>query len=158
MPAFMKKFFDMLSPADSEDYDELEEKNDEYSDSDSSSSSNSKFQDKKIGKNSKVINMGRIDNEISCFKPTEYNKSIAEIADSLKSGCIVIIDFGIEENNPEIARRIIDFLSGAAYFAQAKFFRVANNCILAPNNVKVNGLDLVNELKNYDILPFGGKL
>jgi len=156
MPAFMKKFFDMLSPADSEDYDELEEKNDEYSDSDSDSSS--KFQDKKTGKNSKVINMRRIDNEISCFKPTEYNKSIAEIADSLKSGCIVIIDFGIEENNPEIARRIIDFLSGAAYFAQAKFFRVANNCILAPNNVKVNGLDLVNELKNYDILPFGGKL
>jgi hypothetical protein len=29
---------------------------------------------------------------------------------------------------------------------------------LAPSNVKVNGLDLVNELKNYDILPFGGKL
>lgn len=146
MPAFMRKFFDMLSPDDSEDYDEGDENI-------SGSSKNPGIQ-----KDSKVINMGKIENEISCFKPTEYNKSIAEIADSLKSGCIVIIDFGIESSNPEVARRIIDFLSGAAYFAQAKFFRVANNCILAPNNVKVNGLDLVNELKNYDILHFGGKL
>ena len=142
MPAFMRKFFDMLSPDDSEDYDEGDENI-------SGSSKNPGIQ---------KDNMGKIENEISCFKPTEYNKSIAEIADSLKSGCIVIIDFGIESSNPEVARRIIDFLSGAAYFAQAKFFRVANNCILAPNNVKVNGLDLVNELKNYDILHFGGKL
>ena len=146
MPAFMKKFFDMLSPADSEDYDEVDENISEGS------------KKPEVKKDSKVINMGKIENEISCFKPTEQNKSIAEIADSLKSGCIVIIDFGIESSNPEVARRIIDFLSGAAYFAQAKFFRVANNCILAPSNVKVNGLDLVNELKKYDILHFGGKL
>ena len=146
MPAFMRKFFDMLSPDDSEDYDEGDE------------NISGRSKNPGIQKDSKVLNMGKIENEISCFKPTEYNKSIAEIADSLKSGCIVIIDFGIESSNPEVARRIIDFLSGAAYFAQAKFFRVANNCILAPNNVKVNGLDLVNELKNYDILHFGGKL
>ena len=97
MPAFMKKFFDMLSPADSEDYDEVDE----------SISESSKKPE--VKKDSKVINMGKIENEISCFKPTEYNKSIAEIADSLKSGCIVIIDFGIESSNPEVARRIIDW-------------------------------------------------
>lgn len=148
MAAFMKKFFDMFNPNENEDYEEIDEQENNYS---------SKTQELKKN-NNKIINMGRIENEISCFKPTEYNKSIADIADSLKAGCIVIIDFGIEMSDPETARRIVDFLSGAAYFAQAKFFRVANNCILAPNNVKVNGLDLVNELKNYDILPFGGKL
>ncbi len=146
MPAFMKKFFDMLSPADSEDYEEVDENVSE------------RPKKPEMRKDSKVINMGRVENEISCFKPTEYNKSIANIADSLKSGCIVIIDFGVEVSNPEVARRIIDFLSGVAYSLQANFFRVSNNCILAPSNVKVNGLDLVNELKNCDILPFGGKL
>ena len=44
MPAFMKKFFDMLSPADSEEYDEVDENISEGS------------KNPEVQKNSKVIN------------------------------------------------------------------------------------------------------
>lgn len=145
MAAIMKKLMEMFTAENTEDNEDYVEETEREG-----------IEVKKD--NSKVLSIYRGKNKISCFKPMEYDKCVAEIADSLISGSVVVVDFGIEDTNPEIAQRIIDFLSGTTYAVQGKFFRVASTCILAPNNVEVDGLDLVNELKNDNILPFGGGL
>ena len=83
--------------------------------------------------------------QVVLVKPAEFEDSI-EIANSLKSMRTVVLN--LESTNKDVARRILDFLSGVAYANQGKIKRVANNTyIITPYNVGIMG-DLIDELES----------
>ena len=54
----------------------------------------------------------------------------------------------LEQTNKEIARRLLDFLSGVAYAYQGKFQKIANSTFLiTPYNVGIMG-DIIDELES----------
>lgn len=142
MAGIMRKFFDMWSPSEEE-----EEYNSEIEDIESE-----KSQTIYEKESPKVLNIRRGKTKISCFKPSEYNREIAEIADNLLAGDIVAINLEIELSHPEIAKRIIDFLRGTVHAVKGRFTRISKNTyVLTPNNVEISGRDLIDELENNDI-------
>ena len=64
----------------------------------------------------------------------------------LKSKRTVVMN--LEATNKDVARRLVDFLSGVAYAGEGKIKRVANSTyIITPYHVDIEG-DLINELEN----------
>ena len=58
----------------------------------------------------------------------------------------------VEDTNKDMARRILDFLSGVAYANRGKIKRVATNTyIIIPSNVDLTGDDLLDELENNGV-------
>ena len=54
----------------------------------------------------------------------------------------------LEQTNKDIARRLLDFLSGVAYAYQGKFQKIANSTFLiTPYNVGIMG-DIIDELES----------
>ena len=83
--------------------------------------------------------------QVELVKPSKFEDSI-EIAKSLKVMHTVVLN--LESTNKDIARRILDFLSGVAYANQGNIKRVANSTyIITPFNVGITG-DLLDELEN----------
>ena len=64
----------------------------------------------------------------------------------LKDKRTVVVN--LESTHKDIARRLIDFLSGVAYAGEGKIKRVAaNTYIITPYSVEIQG-DLIDELEN----------
>ncbi len=94
----------------------------------------------------KVVNLGAAQqSQVVLVKPERY-ETAAEIADHLREKRTVVMNL---ENAPkDIARRLIDFLSGVAYALDGKIKRIANSTyIITPNNVDLMG-DLIDELES----------
>ena len=73
-------------------------------------------------------------------KPERFENA-AEIADHLREKRTVVLN--LEQTNKDIARRLIDFLSGVAYAQDGKIKKVAvNTYIITPYNVDLMG-DLI---------------
>jgi cell division inhibitor SepF len=78
-------------------------------------------------------------------KPKRFENA-AEVADHLREKRTVVLN--LEQTNKDIARRLIDFLSGVAYAQEGKIKKVAvNTYIITPYNVDLLG-DLIDELEN----------
>ena len=78
-------------------------------------------------------------------KPDRFEQA-AEIADHLKDKRTVVLN--LEQTNKDIARRLVDFLSGVAYANEGKIKKVANSTyIITPYNVDIMG-DLIDELES----------
>ncbi|MEA4824863.1 MAG: cell division protein SepF [Clostridiaceae bacterium] len=78
-------------------------------------------------------------------KPERYEQA-ADIADHLKDKRTVVLN--LEQTNREVARRLLDFLSGVAYANEGKTTKVANSTyIITPYNVEIQG-DIIDELEN----------
>ena len=78
-------------------------------------------------------------------KPDRF-ESAAEIADHLKEKRTVVLN--LEQTNKDVARRLVDFLSGVAYANEGKIKKVANSTfIITPYNVDILG-DLIDELES----------
>ena len=83
--------------------------------------------------------------KVVLVKPERFENA-AEIADHLRDKRTVVLN--LESTNKDIARRLIDFLSGVAYAQEGKIKKVAvNTYIITPYNVDIVG-DLVEELEN----------
>ena len=83
--------------------------------------------------------------QVALFKPDRF-ESAAEIADNLRERITVVLN--LEQTNKEIARRLVDFLSGVAYAQDGKIKKVAvNTYLITPYNVDLLG-DLIDELEN----------
>lgn len=83
--------------------------------------------------------------QVVLAKPERYEEA-AQIADNLNERRTVVLN--LESTNRDIARRLLDFLSGVAYANNGQIKRVANSTyILTPYNVDVMG-DLIDELEN----------
>jgi len=73
-------------------------------------------------------------------------ESAADIADHLKADRTVILN--LEQTNKDVARRMVDFLSGVAYAKEGRIQKIANSTyLIIPCNVELIG-DLVNEIGN----------
>ena len=78
-------------------------------------------------------------------KPEKFEDA-SSIADHLREKRTVVLN--LESTNKEIARRLLDFLSGVAYANEGKIKKVAiSTYIITPYNVDILG-DLIDELEN----------
>jgi len=83
--------------------------------------------------------------KVVLVKPERFENA-SEIADHLKDKRTVVLN--LESTNKEIARRLIDFLSGVAYAGEGKIKKVAaSTYIITPYHVDIEG-DLIDELEN----------
>ncbi len=83
--------------------------------------------------------------KVVLVKPERF-ETASEIADHLKEKRTVVIN--LESTHKDIARRLVDFLSGVAYAGEGKIKKVAaNTYIITPYSVDIQG-DLIDELEN----------
>ena len=95
---------------------------------------------------SKVVNIHATTQlKVVLVKPERFENA-SEIADHLKEKRTVVLN--LESTNKDVARRLIDFLSGVAYAGEGKIKKVAaNTYIITPYHVDIMG-DLIDELEN----------
>ena len=83
--------------------------------------------------------------QVVLVKPERFENA-SEIADHLREKRTVVLN--LESTNTDIARRLLDFLSGVAYANEGKIKKVAiSTYIITPYNVDILG-DLIDELEN----------
>ena len=97
-------------------------------------------------KKNKVVNIHATTQlKVVLVKPERFEDA-STIADHLNNKRTVVLN--LESTNKDIARRLIDFLSGVAYAGEGKIKRVANSTyIITPYHVDIEG-DLIDELEN----------
>lgn len=147
---FMDELKKIIHPYDDEDYDyenDFEEP---------SRDSRSPFDDRKEDRRSeerraddrhnKVVNIHATTQlKVVLVKPERFENA-SEIADYLREKRTVVLN--LESTNKDIARRLIDFLSGVAYAGDGKIKKVsANTYIITPYSVDLMG-DLIDELES----------
>ena len=152
---FMDELKKIIHPYDDEDYD--------YEDDfeESARESRSQFEDRKEerrgedrrtedrrseDRHNKVVNIHATTQlKVVLVKPERFENA-SEIADHLKEKRTVVLN--LESTNKDVARRLIDFLSGVAYAGEGKIKKVAaNTYIITPYSVDIMG-DLIDELEN----------
>ena len=97
-------------------------------------------------RNNKVVNIHTTTQlQVVLVKPDRF-EAASEIADHLREKRTVVLN--LESTNKDIARRLLDFLSGVAYANEGKIKKVAiSTYIITPYNVDILG-DLIDELEN----------
>ena len=140
----------IIHPYDDEDYDYEDDFEEPVKES-----SRSLFDDRKDDRredrrsedrHNKVVNIHATTQlKVVLVKP-ERVENASEIADHLKEKRTVVLN--LESTNKDVARRLIDFLSGVAYAGEGKIKKVAaNTYIITPYSVDIMG-DLIDELEN----------
>ena len=94
----------------------------------------------------KVVNINTTTQlQVVLVKPEKFQDASA-IVDHLRDKRTVVLN--LESANKDVARRMVDFLSGAAYAQEGKIKKVAvATYIITPYNVDIIG-DLIDELEN----------
>ncbi len=97
-------------------------------------------------RSNKVVNIHTTTQlQVVLVKPDRFENA-AEIADHLREKRTVVLN--LEQTSKDVSRRILDFLSGAAYAQEGKVKKVAvATYIITPYNVDILG-DLIDELEN----------
>ena len=126
-----------------------EDEDEEYDDFDDTSRRDTVFEDRRPkaeDRRNKVVNIHATTfSWVVLVKPERFENA-SEIADHLKDKRTVVLN--LESTNKDIARRLIDFLSGVAYAGEGKIKKVAaNTYIITPYSVDIMG-DLIDELEN----------
>ena len=98
-------------------------------------------------KDNKVVNINTTTQlQVVLVKPERFEDA-SGIADHLLAKRTVVLN--LESTNRDIARRLVDFLSGVAYANGGQIKKVANSTyIITPYNVGVMGDSLLDELEN----------
>ena len=107
------------------------------------------FEDRRVkaeDRRNKVVNIHATTQlKVVLVKPERFENA-SEIADNLKDKRTVVLN--LESTNKDVARRLIDFLSGVAYAGEGKIKKVAaNTYLITPYSVDIEG-DLIDELEN----------
>jgi cell division inhibitor SepF len=102
--------------------------------------------EEKPEKKNKVVNIHATTQlQVILVKPERFENA-AEIADHLREKRTVVLN--LESTNKDMARRLLDFLSGVTYAQDGKIKKVAvSTYIITPYNVDIMG-DLIDELEN----------
>ncbi len=88
-------------------------------------------------KKSNIVSMPTGSNQIKVvlIEPTDYD-DVQDICDNLKNKKPIIINF--ENLDKDIARRMVDFISGAIYAIDGTIQKVSNGIVIAaPSNVDI---------------------
>ena len=97
------------------------------------------------GGKAKTINFSQSQMQVVLVKPERFENA-SEIADHLREKRTVVLN--LESTNKDVARRLVDFLSGVAYAGDGKIKKVSTNTyIITPYSVDLMG-DLIDELEN----------
>ena len=131
----------LTHPYEDED-DDPAEFEDELQERDMFEERRSRYDDRR----NKVVNIHATTQlKVVLVKPERFENA-SEIADQLKDKRTVVLN--LESTNKDVARRLIDFLSGVAYAGEGKIKKVAaNTYIITPYSVDIQG-DLIDELEN----------
>lgn len=107
------------------------------------------FRSKNSGGNSNVVNINTTAKlQVVLVKPERFEDA-SSIADHLNEKRTVVLN--LEAANRDVARRLVDFISGVAYANKGQIKRVANSTfIITPYNVDVMG-DLLDDLENNGV-------
>ena len=147
---FMDELKKIIHPYDDEDYDYEEDFEEPVKES------RSPFEERREDRRSeerrsedrhnKVVNIHATTQlKVVLVKPERFENA-SEIADHLTEKRTVVLN--LESTNKDVARRLIDFLSGVAYAGEGKIKKVAaNTYIITPYSVDIMG-DLIDELEN----------
>ena len=113
---------------------------------DGGSSVNIPITDFRRSSNNKVVNINATTQlSVVLVKPEKFENAV-DIADHLREKRTVVLN--LEQTNKDVARRLVDFLSGVTYAQDGKINKVANSTfIITPYNVDILG-DLIDELEN----------
>ena len=97
-------------------------------------------------RNNKVVNIhATAQLQVVLVNPERFDDA-STVADHLNAKRTVVLN--LESANKDVARRILDFLSGVAYANDGQIKKVANcTFIITPYNVGIMG-DLLDELEN----------
>ena len=156
MMGFMDELKKLAKPyaEDEDDFDDYDDGLDEPRTSSESKKSTPtyNFDDLGIGSNSaegrgnKVVNIHTTTQlQVVLVKPDRF-ENVSEIADHLRDKHAVVLN--LESTNKDVARRLVDFLSGCAYALDGKIKKVAiSTYIITPYNVDIVG-DLIDELEH----------
>lgn len=90
-------------------------------------------------KKSNIVSMTSGSNQMKVvlIEPTDY-EDVQDICDNLKNKKPIIINF--ENLDKDIARRMVDFISGAVYAIDGTIQKVSNGIVIAaPPNVDILG-------------------
>ena len=114
--------------------------------SSSSSRTSAASASRRAPSDSKVVNIHTTTQmQVVLVKPDRFD-NVSEIAEHLRSKHAVVLN--LEATNKDIARRLVDFLSGCAYALDGKIKKIAiSTYIITPYNVDIVG-DLIDELEN----------
>ena len=101
-------------------------------------------------KKNKVVNIHATTQlKVVLVKPDRFENA-SEIADQLKDKRTVVLN--LESTNKDVARRLVDFLSGCAYALDGKIKKIAiSTYIITPYNVDFVGDNLMDELENNGV-------
>lgn len=106
----------------------------------------------KNGKRNKVVKIHTTAQLKLVVMQPESFEDARDIANHLKSKKPVVMN--LESVERDVARRIVDFLSGAVYALDGNIQKVSNGIFLiAPYNVGIMG-DFKDELRNKGIFPW----
>ena len=144
---FMDELKKIIHPYDDEDYDYEEELEvTERAESRATIFDERRAERKTEDRQNKVVNIhATAALKVVLVKPERFENA-SEIADHLREKRTVVLN--LESTNKDVARRLIDFLSGVAYAGEGKIKKVAaNTYIITPYSVDIMG-DLIDELEN----------
>ena len=144
--ALMNKVFDLfgMDQAEQEDYEDEDVYDYENEDEE-------EVEDKKIfgRRNNKVVNMPQSQSQaikMVISQPTNFEQS-DEICSFLKEKKSVIVN--LEYVNKDVARRIVDFISGGVYALDGYIQKVSNSIFLvAPSNYEITNEMAREEIKS----------
>ena len=99
-----------------------------------------------IGGAGRVVNLGGgAQMQVVLVKPDRFDQ-VSDIADHLRDKQAIVLN--LESTNKDVARRLVDFLSGCAYALDGKIKKIAiSTYLITPYNVDVVG-ELAEELEN----------
>ena len=115
-------------------------------DADDTSSASSGASTRRTPGSNKVVNIHTTAQmQVVLVKPDRFD-NVSDIAEHLRSKHAVVLN--LEATNKDVARRLVDFLSGCAYALDGKIKKIAiSTYIITPYNVDIVG-DLIDELEN----------
>lgn len=160
MAGFVEKIKDMWNPPEDE-YDDYDYEEDDGREAPAAPEDHGSEQDSPArdagrrmpsgSSGNKVVNIhATAQLQVVLFKPERFGEETCTIADELLKMHTVVLN--LENTNKDIARRIVDFLSGVAYANGGKIKRVATSTfIITPYNVDLKGEDVVDELENNGV-------
>ncbi len=141
---FMNKFWEMIGVTDDEDvnnydYDDQENNNPYVEEKEQPAVTSNK--------KNKVVGMpGMQQVKVVISQPSTFEQS-EEICEHLKDKKSVILN--LEYVNKDVARRIIDFVGGAAYALDGNMQKISNSIFLvAPFNYEITNEVMKEDIKN----------
>ncbi len=144
--AVMNRIWDFLGMESAEEEEELEDKAYDY-DYEEEEEQEVEGINKIFGRKPKVVNMPQSQSiRMVISQPTTFEQS-EEICNYLKERKSVIVN--LEYVNKDVARRIVDFISGAVHALDGHIQKISNSIFLiAPTNYEISNEMAREEIKN----------